>query len=446
MSIRLYNALAREVRDFEPIDPMRVTLYVCGPTVYDTPHLGNARPAIVFDTLFRLLRHTYGADAVFYARNFTDIDDKIMARAAENGERIEDLTNRTIHEYHEVTEQLSVLLPTFEPRATHTIPEIIAMIKTLIAKGVAYEIAGHVYFNIDAWPQHGALSGHKQEDLNVSTTTKGLANKRSDGDFVLWKPSSNDQPGWVSQWGFGRPGWHIECSAMIAKHLGETIDIHGGGADLRFPHHECEISQSHAAHGHAPARFWVHNGMVTIDGRKMAKSDGNFITARQAIEEHGGDVVRLALLSTHYRQNMNWTQQVLRDSLGTLRGWHKVLDGVEGEPRNNDVAAAILHPLHNDLNTVGAIAALNSYLPEVESPAVSSGIRYAAGVMGFDLVRNDEWLRGGPDREEIEAAIEQRAVARLARDWAESDRLRDLLNAKGVVVEDRGTSYVWSRR
>lgn len=406
MSIRLYNALAREVRDFEPLDPMRVTLYVCGPTVYDTPHLGNARPAVVFDTLFRLLRHTYGADAVFYARNFTDIDDKIMDRAAQNGETIEDLTGRTIHEYHEIAEQLSVLLPTFEPRATHTIPEIIAMIKVLIAKGVAYEVSGHVYFNLDAWPQHGALTGHKQEDLNVSDKTKGMANKRGEGDFVLWKPSSADQPGWVSPWGIGRPGWHIECSAMIAKYLGETIDIHGGGADLRFPHHECEISQSHAAHGHAPARFWMHNGMVTIDGSKMAKSEGNFITAREA----------------------------------------KVLDGVDGEPEDNEIAASILKPLLNDLNTVGAIAVLNSYLPEAETPNVASGIRYAAGVLGFDLVNNDEWLRGGPDREEVEAAIAERAQAREKRDWAESDRLRDLLNTKGILVEDRGTSYVWSRR
>lgn len=444
--MRLYNALTRDQRPFEPLDPKRVTLYVCGPTVYDTPHLGNARPAVVFDTLFRLLRHQYGNDAVLYARNFTDIDDKIMDRAAVNGEQIGDLTARTIHDYHEVTDQLSVLRPTFEPRATQTIPEILAMIKTLISKGHAYVVNAHVYFDVESFSAHGALSGHKQSDLNVSSDTKGMINKRNDADFVLWKPSSGDQPGWISPWGIGRPGWHIECSAMIEKYLGETIDIHGGGADLRFPHHECEISQSHAAHGHAPARFWVHNGMVTIDGRKMAKSEGNFITAREAVEEHGGDIVRLALLSSHYRHPMNWTANIVREATGTLKGWHRVLDGHVGEPERNSVSDTILEPLMNDLNTVGVIANINAALPDVASKEVASGIRYAAQVIGFNLVHNDEWLRGGPDREEIERAIEARARARENRDWIASDRLRDLLNAKGIIVEDNGSSYTWTRK
>lgn len=444
--IRLYNALTKSVEDFSPLDASRVTLYVCGPTVYDTPHLGNARPAVVFDTLYRLLRHSYGDDAVVYARNFTDIDDKIMARAEANNESIESLTHRTIQDYHDVIDSLSILRPTFEPRATKTIPEIISMITTLIDNGIAYEVSGHVYFSISSWPTHGVLTGHKQEDLNVSSDTIGMDIKRSQGDFVLWKPSSVNQPGWDSPWGFGRPGWHIECSAMIAKHLGKVIDIHGGGADLRFPHHECEISQSHAAHGSIPARFWVHNGMVTIDGKKMAKSEGNFITAKQAIEQNGGDVVRLALMSTHYRQNLNWTQQMLQDSLSILRGWHKALDGLDGEPTHNEVSMTILEPLYSDFNTVGVIAALNSHVSKISSREEAQGIRYAAGILGFDLVQNDEWLRGGDDRVEIENAISQRAEARRSKNWAESDRIRDYLSKKGVTVEDHGENYVWSRR
>lgn len=446
MDIKFYNALTRDVDNFSPIDPNRVTMYVCGPTVYDVPHIGNARPAIVFDSVYRLLKHAYGENNVVYARNFTDVDDKIMERAAKNGEDISSLTERNIITYHQAMDSLAVARPNIEPRATHTIPEMINMIALLISKGHAYEVKGHVYFDIKSWPNHGAISNHIIDNLVANDEIIGSVNKANSSDFVLWKPSAPNQPGWASRWGYGRPGWHIECSAMIKKYLGETIDIHGGGQDLRFPHHECENSQSHAAHGKPLANYWMHNGMIRVDGRKMAKSLGNVITVEDAVSAYGGDVVRLAIMGSHYRHPLNWTDNAAQNALKTLRGWHRVLDGKKGAPESNEVSQAILEHLANDLNTVAAIAEINSQLPKCDSEEAVSGIRYAASVLGFDLVNNDEWLRGGNDRAEIESLIQKRATARIDRDWNESDRIRELLTMKGITIEDNGGEYSWTRR
>lgn len=446
MDIKFYNALTQNVEAFSPIDPNRVTMYVCGPTVYDSPHIGNARPSIVFDTVYRLLRHAYGDSSVVYARNFTDIDDKIMERASLNGENIAALTERNIAKYHQDMDSLSVLRPNIEPRATHTIPEMINMIALLISKGHAYEVKGHIYFDVKSWDKHGVISNHIIDNLVAGNDVIGSLNKSNSSDFVLWKPSTPGQPGWASRWGYGRPGWHIECSAMIKKHLGQTIDIHGGGQDLRFPHHECENSQSHAANGQPLANYWMHNGMIRVDGRKMAKSLGNVINIEEAVSTYGGDVVRLAIMGSHYRHPLNWTTDAAQSAHKTLRGWHRVLEGKDGDPEHNEVSTAILGHLANDLNTVAAVAEINATLPKCDSKEVVSGIRYAAGILGFDLVNNDEWLRGGDDRDEIEQLISMRASARLARDWEESDRIRDVLTTKGITIEDNGGEYSWTRR
>ena len=444
--LRLYNSLSRTVEPFVPQDPARVTMYVCGPTVYDTPHLGNARPAVAFDVLYRVLRHLF--PGVAYARNITDIDDKIIDRARENGEPIDALTARTVAEYRSVTDALSVLVPDFEPRATGSVPEMLAMISELVAKGHAYASQGHVLFSVASFPGHGALARHDTEDLDVGHRVEPASYKRDPHDFVLWKPSTPDQPGWDGPYGRGRPGWHIECSAMIRAHLGLTIDIHGGGGDLRFPHHDCEHSQSACANDAPLARYWLHNGMVRVKGRKMSKSLGNFLTVRDMMDAGaGGDAIRLALLRTHYRAPLDWNEP-LPESGRVLERWRRALAPYRDVvPEANAHGREVLAALCEDLNAPGAITAMHALVGRLseseggEAAAVAAGMLFGAGLLGFDLV-TPEPVEGLPAG--AEALLERRAEARAAKDYAASDALRAELAALGVSVKDGKDGQTWT--
>ena len=450
--LKVYNSLSRQIEGFVPINRERVTMYVCGPTVYDTPHLGNARPAVVFDVLFRLLRSLY--PRVEYARNITDIDDKIMERAAKNGEAISALTARTTAEYHQIVDTLGCLRPSHEPTATGAINDIIEMIRELIAKEVAYSVTkgegkGHVLFHIPEYPEHGALSRHEQEDLRAGNRVAVEGYKWHPGDFVLWKPSSDDQPGWDSPWGRGRPGWHIECSAMIRRVLGYTIDIHGGGSDLRFPHHDCEISQSQCANGVPLARYWLHNGMVLIDGQKMAKSAGNFFTIRDLIDQGAnGEAIRLGLLMTHYRSPLDWKDNAAT-AAGALGRWYDAMlpyrnVKVPDLDSDNPVQVALL----NDLNTPEAITAmhglvsdLNRAVTDQERHRLAGQILYGAHLLGImaDLTSRDQKVLSP----EAKSLLDAREQARDRKDWTEADVLRDKLNALGILVKDTKQGTLW---
>jgi cysteinyl-tRNA synthetase len=448
--IRLYNSLTRNIEEFVPGDPKNVTMYVCGPTVYDTPHLGNARPAVVFDILSNLLRHEYGVGAVNYASNYTDIDDKIIDKAKQTGVSIEQITIRTISQYQTIMHALGNHEPNFRPTATGHIGPMIDMIAKLIGSGHAYLSEGHVLFDIASWSAHGVLSGHKQEDLESGQHRVALADyKKAAGDFVLWKPSTGDQPGWESPWGVGRPGWHIECSAMIGEVFdNQTIDIHGGGADLRFPHHECEISQFEACN-HVPlARFWVHNAMVTVNGKKMSKSEGNFVTVDEVIAKGIPEqAIRLALMGTQYRSPLDWTDELINQSTQTLTSWHRALELVDASPEYNVFAQMILEPLSSDLNIPLAITRIHGLMTNIADDAetIGAGVRFAGSILGLDLVNNDQYLRGYDNRADIETLVADRIAARQRRDWKESDRLRGVLNDMGLAVEDGPTGTSWRR-
>ena len=358
--IRLRNSMTRKVEPFEPIDPENIRLYLCGPTVYDRAHLGNARPSIMFDVLFRLLRHEYGADQVTYVRNFTDVDDKINAKAAASGRSIGEITDETIGWYHEDMDALGILRPTHEPRATQYIAQMIEMIEGLIASGHAYAAEGHALFAVDSYSDYGKLSGRSVDDMIAGARVEVAPYKRNPMDFVLWKPSDADQPGWESPWGYGRPGWHIECSAMAHDLLGAHFDIHGGGNDLMFPHHENEIAQSCCAHKAAGfANIWLHNEMLQVEGKKMSKSLGNFFTVRDLLDQGvAGEVIRFVMLSTHYSKPMDWTQAKAAEAEKTLRRWAKAAakaNQVVGETENSDQSEAVLTALGNDLNTHSAL-------------------------------------------------------------------------------------------
>ena len=447
--IRLYNSLSRKLEDFHPIDPNVVEMYVCGPTVYDEPHLGNLRPAVVFDTLAKLLATQY--PAVIYARNYTDIDDKIMDRAKAKGVAIDDLTAETIAAYESAMAAFNVAKPDFTPRATDFVSAIIVQIAALLEHKHAYIAQDHVLFDVASWPAHGFLSGHKQEHLDAGHRVAVADYKRSPGDFVLWKPSTDDQPGWDSPWGRGRPGWHIECSSMIEEIFEGGIDIHGGGADLRFPHHECEISQFAASHHGRPlAHYWVHNALVLVNGQKMSKSLGNFITASSLIDSGVRPAsVRLALLSTHYRSPLDWTANGLQKAHETLTGWHLAMESIEAAPERNEHAEPIIAALKSDLNTPLAISRIHDKVSELahDPEATAAGIRYGADVLGLDLTHaeHDFYLRGRQmqKRAEIEAMMQNRIEKRRAKDFTASDALRDTLSNMGVVIEDgpRGTRW-----
>ena len=434
-------------------------MYVCGPTVYDFIHIGNGRPIVVFDLLYRLLRHVYGVDRVTYVRNITDVDDKINARAKEEGVEIDALTARTTAAFHEDIAALGALQPDVEPRATQYISQMIALMENLIEKGHAYAADGHVLFSVPSMADYGRLSGLNRDELIAGARVDVAPYKKDPADFVLWKPSTPDLPGWDSPWGYGRPGWHIECSAMAAEHLGETFDIHGGGIDLVFPHHENEIAQSVCAHGAPFVRYWLHNGYVVVGGEKMSKSLGNFITLRELLEEgFRGEAIRLALLSGHYRAPLDITREKIREcegQLDRLYGALRFAGDLPGEP--GEVPEGVMAALADDLNTPLALAelhdlatALNSTADPAKKAALKAGMLAAGALIGLVQGDPEAWFQKsgddeGPSAEEIESLIEARKAARAARDFAEADRIRDDLKDRGVQLEDGAGGTTWKR-
>jgi cysteinyl-tRNA synthetase len=458
MPLTIYDTMTREKRLFEPADPKRVTLYVCGPTVYSYAHIGNARAAVVFDLLHRVLRHHYGPENVVYARNITDIDDKIIKASQETGEPINVITDKFARIYREDMSALGVLAPALEPAATAFVAQMIAMIETLIEKGAAYEAEGHVLFSVDSFNAYGKLSGVDRDEMIAGARVEVAPYKKSAADFVLWKPSSDKEPGWKSPWGRGRPGWHTECSVMIEAELGKTIDIHGGGQDLRFPHHENEIAQSSCAHNGAPlARYWMHNGFLRMGADKMSKSLGNIVLAHDLLKEGWhGETVRWALLSAHYRQPLEWTEALLRQSKTQLDRFYRLLEEIPFSSETGKAPESILLALDDDLNTPEAFAGLHELrdiASQMEGDAREQAItrlRNAGRLMGFFKVSPAEWFKGaakgdGPTADEIEALIAERADARKAKNFKRADEIRDELAAKGVVIEDGPIGATWRR-
>ncbi|MDR4306160.1 cysteine--tRNA ligase [Chelatococcus sambhunathii] len=446
-TLKLYNSLTRSKDVFTPIDPADVRMYVCGPTVYDRAHIGNARPVIVFDLLFRMLRHVYGESAVTYVRNITDVDDKINARAAERGISIRELTEGTAKGFHEDVADLGCLPPTHEPRATEFICrgedelDMVKLVERLIAGGHAYAAEGHVLFDVSSMPAYGQLARRSLDDMQAGARVEVAPYKKGAMDFVLWKPSTCEEPGWDSPWGRGRPGWHLECSAMSAALLGEVFDIHGGGIDLIFPHHENEIAQSTCCFGHdRMANVWMHNGFLQVEGEKMAKSAGNFVTIREVLNDWPGDVARLAMYAAHYRQPINWTLKGLQEAEKTLGQWFDAAsEGAEARP-----APGVLEALADDLNTPKMIAEIHRLKSE-------GGRKALAGTLGFLGFRPDayaDWSAAhAPEPEmpvaEIERLIDARLAARREKNFAEADRIRDELLARGIAVKDGAGGTTW---
>lgn len=435
VGIRLYNGKTRAKEDFTPLDPANVRLYVCGPTVYDRAHIGNARPVVVFDVLFRLLRHVYGPDHVTYVRNFTDVDDKINAKAAATGRPIREITDETIAWYHADMDALGALRPTFEPRATEYIGQMISMIAGLIGSGNAYEAEGHVLFDVRSYPDYGRLSGRSIDDMIAGARVEVAPYKRDPMDFVLWKPSDAVTPGWDSPWGYGRPGWHIECSAMSDALLGASFDIHGGGIDLQFPHHENELAQSSCAHpGAGFAQVWMHNEMLQVEGKKMSKSLGNFFTVRDLLEQGvPGEVIRFVLLSTHYSKAMDWTAEKVAQAEATLRRWRGMVAGVEPTPTAPN---EFVETLADDLNTAGAIAELHALAGKGDSAALLASARLLGlleagmgrwAISELQLAANAEFLE----------VLRRRQKAKEAKDFVTADRVRSLLSEWDIELQDR---------
>jgi len=457
MDLKLYDTLTREKRVFKPLDPANVRMYVCGPTVYDFAHIGNARPVIVFDVLFRLLRHIYGAKHVTYVRNITDVDDKINARAAEEypdlplNEAIRKVTEKTDRQFHEDVAALGCLPPTVEPRATEHIAEMRALIDRLVASGNAYVAEDNVLFSVPSMPDYGKLSKRPLDEMIAGARVEVAPYKRDAMDFVLWKPSKPGEPAWPSPAGIktpGRPGWHIECSAMSWKHLGETFDIHGGGIDLVFPHHENEIAQSRCAfHTPVMANYWMHNGFLQVEGEKMSKSEGNFVTIHELLTGWNGyrwpgAVLKFAMLSTHYRQPINWTQQKLEEAAVTLSTFRqKSFDDGGSEP-----ADEVLDALEDDLNTPQAMAELHKLFDKSQKgQASASAVRSSCRFLGINVAEVDlaETILKKIDEATVAALIEQRSAARKAKDFNESDRIRDELSKLGVVLKDTKDGTTW---
>jgi cysteinyl-tRNA synthetase len=460
MELRLHDTLTREKRAFVPLDPDNVRMYVCGPTVYDFAHIGNARPVIVFDVLFRLLRHLYGPDHVTYVRNITDVDDKINDRAARDfpglalNQAIRQVTEKTAAQFHADVAALGCLPPTFEPRATEFVlprsdgkADMMTLIKQLIARGHAYEAGGEVLFDTASMPDYGALSGRRLDEQLAGARIAVDAHKKNPADFVLWKLSSADEPGWDSPWGRGRPGWHIECSAMSAAYLGDVFDIHGGGLDLIFPHHENEIAQSRCAHGTPTmANYWLHNGFLQVEGEKMSKSLGNFVTINELLRDWPGEVLRLNMLKTHYRSPIDWTLKGVEESAKTLDDWYEIAaDLAEDQP-----AANVIEALLDDLNTPQMIAALHGLRSgaisgnEGDRQALAGSLRH----LGFFSQSSAAWKSrkqqaSGIDISRVENLIVERTAARARKDFKESDRIRDQLAAMGVVIKDSKTGTTW---
>ncbi len=451
-TLRLHNTLTRRKEDFIPIDPDHVRVYACGPTVYSRIHVGNARPIVVFDVLVRLLRLRHAK--VTYVRNITDVDDKINMRAAERGISIDNLCAETIESFHDDTARLGSLDPDIQPRATHHIDEMQAMITTLIDKGHAYEAAGHVLFKVSTMDTYGALSKRSMDDMIAGARVEVAPYKREPADFILWKPSNNGQPGWSSPWGWGRPGWHIECSAMAKTYLGEVFDIHAGGLDLIFPHHENEIAQSCCAHDAAyMAHYWLHNGFVTMDDKKMSKSIGNIITVNEAANKYRGETVRAALLSAHYRAPVDLSDSAMRDARNGLdRMYRAVGDAVVMPGRVDEEFSACLL---DDLNTPAALARLHELarLANKGEAGADKALKSSAAVLGLLPQTASAWAKAdetvtkdGMDDTAIDVLIMARKKARADRDFAKADEIRDQLTKAGIILEDSIDSTTWRRR
>ncbi|MBM3529272.1 MAG: cysteine--tRNA ligase [Alphaproteobacteria bacterium] len=455
MQLKLYDTLTREKRVFEPIDPKRVRMYVCGPTVYDFAHIGNARPVIVFDVLFRLLRHLYGEQHVTYVRNITDVDDKINARAAERGISIRELTEDTYKNFKDDVAALGCLEPTVEPRATEHIEEMKTLIDRLVASGHAYVAEDHVLFSVPSMQDYGRLSKRPLDDMIAGARVEVAPYKKDAMDFVLWKPSKPGEPSWPSPAGIaaeGRPGWHIECSAMSWKHLGETFDIHGGGIDLVFPHHENEIAQSRCAfHTGTMANYWMHNGFLQVEGEKMSKSLGNFVTIRESLERWPGTVLRFQMLKTHYRQPIDWTRKSTETAaleLGVFENFTQFVGDRPGELPNE-----LIDALADDLNTPLAISVLHKLAEECRKSGdpwskAACDLKASCKFLELDLSNVShrkiyERQHGKIDEDKIKRLVDARAVARTKRDWKESDRIRDELAAMGVVLKDSKDGTTW---
>ncbi|MEO0878226.1 MAG: cysteine--tRNA ligase [Pseudomonadota bacterium] len=455
--LSLYDTMAREKRLFEPADSNRVTMYVCGPTVYNHAHIGNFRAAVVFDLLYRVLRELFGQNKVVYARNITDIDDKIIKAAEAAKTPITAVTEKYADIYRAETRALGNLAPTLEPHATGHIAEMIAMIERLIASGHAYASEGHALFAVGKFSDYGALSRVDRDEMLAGARVEVAPYKADPSDFVLWKPSCEDEPGWESPWGRGRPGWHLECSAMIERAFGETVDIHGGGQDLRFPHHENEIAQSACVHdGAALARFWVHNGFLRMGNDKMSKSLGNVVLVKDLLTQWPGEVIRWALLSAHYRQPLEWTDALLAQSKRQLDRFYRVL--AEADDRLQEVAPpkSIAMALHDDLNTPEAFAGLHALrdvamaAPADKRAGPASALKAAGSLMGFFQTDPSDWFQAAPGQDDltpdaIEALLTERADARASKDFARADQIRDDLAAKGVVIEDGPDGATWRR-
>ncbi len=457
MTLKLYDTMTREKRLFEPADAKRVTVYVCGPTVWNRAHIGNARPPVIFDVLITLLRRRYGAEHVVYARNLTDVDDKINQAAKDQGVEIGAITRTFTDAYHADMDALGVARPDIEPRATESIDAMIAMIEALIASGYAYAADGHVLFHVPSFDAYGALSARARDEMIAGARVEVAPYKKDPADFVLWKPSTPDLPGWDSPWGRGRPGWHVECSAMIERHLGETIDIHGGGLDLVFPHHENEIAQSRCAHGgKALARYWVHNGFLSLDREKMSKSLGNVLLVHDLLAAGvKGEVIRYALLSAHYRQPLDWSDALVEQSRNALDRYYRLLlDHCDVEAAVVAAPSACLEALEDDLNTPKAFAALASLAKDlstagsVQAQAQAKGALLAAGaLLGLLQADPQDWFQGDSgDDGAIEALIAERKAAKQSRDFARADAIRDQLKDQGIVLEDKpGGETLWRR-
>ena len=460
MSLRLFNTLTKTKEDFAPLDAKNVRMYVCGPTVYDFAHIGNARPAIVFDVLFRLLRHEYGAEHVTYVRNITDVDDKINERALRDfpglplNEAIRNVTEKTEKQYHDDVAALGCLPPTFEPRATEFVlprsdgkVDMVSLIAQLIARGHAYEAGGEVLFDTQSMPDYGRLSGRKLDEQQAGARVDVDAHKKHPHDFVLWKLSADNEPGWESPWGRGRPGWHIECSAMSTCCLGNHFDIHGGGMDLQFPHHENEIAQSEGATGEKFVNFWMHNGFVRVNEEKMSKSLGNFFTVREVLKQYRPEIIRFFILSSHYRSPLNYSDEQLNDAGTALTRLYTALRGIEitDVTKDTDYENRFKQAMDDDFNTPVALSVLFDLARELNK-AKESGhetaanlaatLKYLGGLLG--LLQNDanEFLQGDSQGIDVEQQIQARIDAKKSKDWALADKIRDDLKALGVILED----------
>lgn len=443
MTLTLTNTQSGNKERFIPIDPKNVRMYVCGPTVYDYAHIGNARPPVVFDILYRLLRLEYGTDHVTYARNITDIDDKIMERAAELAVPIQTITQKYSAIYRDDMAAINVLTPDIEPHATDHIKEMIEMVEQLIAKEHAYSVSGHVLFHVPSMANYGKLSHRGRDEMVAGARVDKAPYKKDQADFILWKPSANDQVGWESPWGRGRPGWHLECSAMIAAHLGIEIDIHGGGQDLIFPHHENECAQSECSHGHSFVRYWMHNGYVLSHGEKMSKSLGNFYTVHDLLAEFPGEAIRLTLMSAHYRQPLDFTKEGIAENKRRLDRWYRLIASVNSV---GEVPQTVLDALKDDLNTPRAIAELEA----LAKPDTAAELKAGAQFIGLLSHSSEEWLKGdrsdGLSADHIEELIAERRNARTNKDFSRADEIRDELLQSGVRLLDRPDgSSDWER-